>query len=60
MPPYASEAQRGFFHTANAKKAGITASDVKEFDKASKGMKNLPEHVKKEKPKMGGIRHVGD
>ena len=45
--PYASDAQRRFFHSSGAKKAGITKSQVKEFDKASKGMK-LPEHVKKE------------
>ena len=57
--PYVSQKQRAFFHTDTAKKAGITASDVKEFDQASKGMK-LPEKVKPEKPKMGGIRYVGD
>jgi hypothetical protein len=51
--PYKSEAQRKFFHTKTAKKAGITEKDVKEFDKASKG-KDLPEKVKKEdKDKKG-------
>lgn len=39
MAPYRSEAQRAFFHTKAAKKAGIKAKDVKEFDRASKGMK---------------------
>ena len=42
--PYKSDAQRRFFHTDTAKKAGITAGDVEEFDKASKG-KKLPEKV---------------
>ena len=40
--PYKSDAQRRFFHTDTAKKAGITGKEVDEFDKASKGMK-LPE-----------------
>jgi len=40
--PYKSDAQRRFFHTDTAKKAGITDKEVNEFDKASKGMK-LPE-----------------
>ena len=38
--PYASEKQRRFFHTATAKKAGVTSAMVKEYDKASKGMKS--------------------
>lgn len=42
---YKSEAQRRFFHTDTAKKAGITSSQVKEFDSTSKGMK-LPEYKK--------------
>ncbi len=46
--PYKSDAQRKFFHTDTAKKAGISASTVKEFDQASKGMK-LPKKKKKEK-----------
>ena len=54
--PYKSEAQRAFFHTDTAKKAGITSSDVKEFDKESKG-KSLPEKVS-EKPQRKGFRHV--
>jgi hypothetical protein len=40
--PYKSDAQRRFFHSAGAAKAGIKPSQVKEFDSASKGMK-LPE-----------------
>src|ERR1700690_832661 len=40
--PYKSDAQRRFFHTDTAKKAGITDKEVNEFDQASKGMK-LPE-----------------
>lgn len=52
--PYKSDAQRRFFHSAGAKKAGITEAMVKEYDKASKGMK-LPEKVKQKSPwtKMG-------
>lgn len=42
--PYASDAQRRFFHTATAKEKGINPSTVKEYDTASKG-KNLPERV---------------
>lgn len=45
MSPYSSDAQRKFFHTATAKKEGISAKTVKEFDKASKGMK-LPARKK--------------
>jgi hypothetical protein len=36
--PYKSDAQRKFFHTATAKKEGITPAMVNEFDSASKGM----------------------
>jgi len=43
--PYKSDAQRRFFHSPGAKKAGITPSQVQEFDSASKGRK-LPEKVK--------------
>jgi hypothetical protein len=46
--PYRSEKQRRFFHTETAKKAGITAAEVKEFDHASKGM-SLPEAIKHKK-----------
>lgn len=44
--PYVSDAQRRFFHSPGAKKAGITSSEVSEFDSASKGMK-LPSRKKK-------------
>lgn len=44
--PYASDAQRKFFHTDTAKKAGITKKEVAEYDAASKG-KKLPEHAAK-------------
>jgi hypothetical protein len=49
--PYKSSAQRRFFHTPTARKAGISADMVKEFDTASKGMK-LPEKVKAPKHKF--------
>lgn len=39
--PYKSDAQRRFFHSPGAQKAGITPAQVKDFDQASKGM-NLP------------------
>jgi hypothetical protein len=48
MAPYKSLAQERFFHSKGAKKAGIKAKDVKEFDQASKGMK-LPMRAKKAK-----------
>lgn len=44
--PYKSEAQRAFFHSARAKKAGIRPKDVKEFDRVSKGLK-LPKRIGK-------------
>ena len=43
--PYVSAAQRNFFHTKSAKKAGISKKTIDEFDKASKGLK-LPEKKK--------------
>lgn len=46
--PYRSEAQRRFFHSAGAAKAGITPATVAEYDKASKG-NDLPEKVKNRK-----------
>lgn len=39
--PYKSKAQQRFFHSAGAKKAGITRKQVAEYDRASKG-KSLP------------------
>lgn len=44
--PYKSEAQRKFFHTKTARKEGITPAMVREFDKATKGMR-LPKKKKK-------------
>lgn len=41
--PFKSQAQRKFFHTDTARKKGISAGTVKEYDEASKG-KKLPEH----------------
>lgn len=46
--PYKSDAQRKFFHTPTARKKGISASTVKEFDNASRGM-SLPKKVGKKK-----------
>lgn len=42
--PYKSDAQRRFFHSKGAAKAGIKPSTVKKYDRASKG-KDLPEKV---------------
>jgi hypothetical protein len=42
--PYKSEAQRRFFHSKGAKRAGITSAMTKEYDKSSKGL-NLPSVV---------------
>ena len=47
---YKSQAQRGYFHTDEGKKK-IGKKKVREFDKASKGMTDLPYHVKKKKKK---------
>lgn len=44
--PYKSEAQRRFFHSEGAAKAGITPAMVQEWDAASKGKKR-PERVEK-------------
>lgn len=55
--PYKSDAQRRFFHTDTAKKAGITSKEVSEFDKASKGMK-LPKKAKKTKSAVHVMRAV--
>lgn len=46
--PYKSDAQRRFFHSEGAKKAGISEKTIKEFDEASKGQE-LPEKVGKPK-----------
>jgi len=52
MAPYASDAQRKFFHTKTAAKAGITKATMKEFNNASKG-KKLPAKLKSEMKKKG-------
>jgi len=44
--PYASDRQRRFFHTATARKHGITPAMVREYDEASRG-KDLPEKAEK-------------
>lgn len=44
--PYRSKAQQRFFHTATARRKGISSKTVKEFDAASKG-KKLPARAKK-------------
>ncbi len=48
--PYKSDAQRRFFHSKGAARAGLSKVEVKEWDQASKG-KKLPEKVKKKKNK---------
>ena len=45
---YKSNSQRRFFNSKGAKKAGITAKEIKEYNEASKG-KKLPEKAKKKK-----------
>lgn len=52
--PYKSAAQRRFFHSPGAKRAGISKSQVREFDQASKGMK-LPECKSKKCRNKHGI-----
>lgn len=54
--PYKSNAQRKFFHAAEAR-GEIKPSVVHEFDEASKG-KKMPEHVQKE-AYGGKINKVG-
>lgn len=49
--PYVSDKQRRFFHSPGAKRAGISQATVKEFDRASKGMK-LSKKKKKSIPQM--------
>lgn len=46
--PYTSKAQQGYFHTKEGMEK-VGADTVKEFDAASKGQKNLPQHVAKPK-----------
>jgi len=56
--PYKSLAEERFFHTDTAKKKGISASTVKEFDQASKGMK-LPKKVSSKDPLNKAMGKVG-
>ena len=42
--PFKSDAQRRFFNSAGAKKAGIAEKEVAEFNATSKG-KKLPERL---------------
>jgi len=49
--PYVSDAQRRFFNSKGAKKAGISLPTVKEFNEASKGM-DLPERKSKKFSKI--------
>jgi hypothetical protein len=54
--PYVSRAQQGFAHTPAAKAAGFPTA---EFDAASKGMHNLPAHVRNGKAaKSEAIRRM--
>lgn len=48
---YKSKAQQRFFHTASARKKGITPQMVEEFDSASKGMM-MPEKKMPPKKRM--------
>ncbi len=48
--PYKSKAQQGYMHAAAAR-GSVPKSVVKEMDRKSKGVKNLPKHVKKSKKK---------
>ena len=43
---YKSDAQRRFFHSKGAEKAGISKKTVAEYDEASRG-KKLPERLAK-------------
>ncbi len=46
--PYKSAAQRRFFHSKGAKRAGISAQTIREWDAASRG-RNLPKRTRKSK-----------
>jgi hypothetical protein len=45
MSPYQSDAQRRFFHSPGAAKAGLSAAEVAKWDEESKGQTGLPERV---------------
>lgn len=48
--PYVSKAQQGWAHTPEGEKALGGPDKVAEWDAASKGQTNLPEHVAKDHP----------
>lgn len=50
--PYKSAAQRRFFHSPGAAKAGIKPATVKEFDKESKGLTDFKLADKNKLPAM--------
>jgi hypothetical protein len=56
--PYVSDAQRRFFHSSGAARAGISQATVKEYDQASKG-KKLPEKKALVKRYAKQIAHKG-
>lgn len=56
--PYKSDAQRKFFHSEGAQKAGISDEQVKEFDQASKGMK-LSKKAKSQHDGKSLLEHIG-
>jgi len=47
--PYVSRAQQGYFN-AHKKELEAKGVDVDEWNEASKGQTNLPEHVSKDHP----------
>lgn len=51
--PFVSKAQQGYLH---AHPEVLGASKLKEFDEATKGKHNLPEHVKDGKPSYSVAR----
>lgn len=48
--PYKSDAQRRFFHSAGAAKAGLSPAEVAKWDAESKGMKEPKRAPKRKKP----------
>lgn len=56
--PFKSEAQRKFMNAAAAR-GEIAQKTVDEFNKASKGLKNLPEHVKNKKRFSRTMKKLG-
>jgi len=56
--PYKSDAQRRFFHSGGAKKAGLSKKQVSEWDSASKGQHDLPEHVDNNRGRIKPVRNL--